>query len=618
GSTYYFYVTASSSTGDSAPSNTATVTTPAPPAAPSNLAGTAVSTAQVNLSWTDNSVSPNLATSFKIYRSTDNVSFSWFASAAQGATSYSWLGGSPGTTYYFYVTASNAAGDSAASNTATVTTMGLPAAPSNLTAMARSSAEVDLAWKDNSGTSSTNPAATSFKLYRSTDNVSWSWFATPGQGTTSYTWWGGSASTTYYFYITASASTGDSAASNTSSTTTTGATSPSAAPAAPSNLALSVVSSGQINLSWTSNDTVQNGFNLFRSTDGTNFTEIATTAASITSYADMGLSASTTYYYKVNAYDSVGASAYSNTVNATTNAPGHLSRQLPSASALPEVTYHGGPLLQHVQVESVYAGQAWTTDAGLQQQMQQLDGFLNYFVDSPYALALKQYGVSSGTFLGHDVVGRNSSAGQTIDDSQIRALLDAEITANHVAAPTANGLYVLFTAPGVVVTQNGENSVTDFAGYHDVFTDSGGATVYYAVVPYPSGNVSALPLTAMQQATVVLSHEISEAITDPDTHSGWFDPRLGENGDITAGQVGIMGGYAVQALWSLVDGKAVIPTSTSGTTVGMAGTPAPVSPGPVRNMLATLRGADAQAMSASFMAFAHADDGLTASPLTRS
>src|SRR5207245_1825091 len=183
--------------------------------------------------------------------------------------------------------------------TATVTTMGLPAAPSNLTAMARSSAEVDLAWKDNSGTSSTNPAATSFKLYRSTDNVSWSWFATPGQGTTSYT--------------------------------------------------------------------------------------------------GMGRSASTTYYYKVNAYDSVGASAYSNTANATTNAPGHLSRQLPSASTLPEVTYHGGPLLQHVQVESVYAGPAWTTDAGLQQQMQQLDAFLNYFVDSTYALALKQYGVSSVT-----------------------------------------------------------------------------------------------------------------------------------------------------------------------------------------------------------------------------
>src|SRR5438132_187396 len=129
-----------------------------------------------------------------------------------------------------------------------------------------------------------------------------------------------SASTSYYFYIAASVTAGDSAPSNTSSTTTTGAVAPTAAPAAPSNLALTVASSSQINLSWTSNDTVQNGFNLFRSSDGINFTQIATTAAGITSYADGGLSASTTYYYEVNAYDSVGTSAYSNAPSATTSA----------------------------------------------------------------------------------------------------------------------------------------------------------------------------------------------------------------------------------------------------------------------------------------------------------
>src|SRR5437588_352062 len=83
---------------------------------------------------------------------------------------------------------------------------------------------------------------------------------------TSYTWWGGSAGTTYYFYITASVSAGDSAPSNTSSTTTTGASTPTGAPAAPSSLALTVASSSQINLTWTSNDTMQNGFNIFRST----------------------------------------------------------------------------------------------------------------------------------------------------------------------------------------------------------------------------------------------------------------------------------------------------------------------------------------------------------------
>src|SRR5439155_724551 len=79
--TYYFYVTAYSSVaaGQSGPSNTATVTTPAVPAAPSNLTATAASATQVNLSWTDNSVSPAAATSFKIYQSNDNITFNWIA-----------------------------------------------------------------------------------------------------------------------------------------------------------------------------------------------------------------------------------------------------------------------------------------------------------------------------------------------------------------------------------------------------------------------------------------------------------------------------------------------------------------------------------------------------------
>jgi hypothetical protein len=274
--------------------------------------------------------------------------------------------------------------------------------------------------------------------------------------------------------------------------------------------------------------------------------------------------------------------------------PAQLSRHLSSlgqpGNPLPEVTYHGGPLLQHVQVEAVYDGQAWGSVAGLGQQMQQLDGFLNYFVDSPYVGALKQYNVSYGTFLGHHLIAQDPPGGQTIDDSQIRALLNSEIAAKHLAAPTAERLYVFFTAPGVVVTADGQDSVTDFAGYHDVFTGSSGAPVYYAVVPYPMGQVSSQPLTALQQATVVLSHEISEAITDPDTRTGWLDPRRGEIGDITAGQIGSLHGYTVQALWSQVDAKAVVPANTSGTP--LPGSQVHATAGHLRAITATVIGAD--------------------------
>ena len=118
--------------------------------------------------------------------------------------------------------------------------------------------------------------------------------------------------------------------------------------------------SSQINLSWTSNDTAQNGFNIYRSTNGTNYVEIGTAGAGTTSCADTGLSASTTYYYKVNAFDSVGASANSNTASAATSAAGTSFAQLNGASGvIPGVgqtigwsTNLGAPATVHVYVNN--------------------------------------------------------------------------------------------------------------------------------------------------------------------------------------------------------------------------------------------------------------------------
>src|SRR6185436_7970212 len=56
--TYYYRVRANNGSGDSAYSNEANATTQAaasPPAAPSGLSASAVSSSQINLAWTDNS-----------------------------------------------------------------------------------------------------------------------------------------------------------------------------------------------------------------------------------------------------------------------------------------------------------------------------------------------------------------------------------------------------------------------------------------------------------------------------------------------------------------------------------------------------------------------------------
>src|SRR5207249_3420113 len=88
-------------------------------------------------------------------------------------------------------------------------------------------------------------------------------------------------------------------------------------PTVPTGLTASAASSSQINLSWTaSSDNVGvSGYRVYR-----NGTQIATTSA--TSFANTGLSPSTTYSYTVAAYDAAGnLSAQSSSASATTPAP---------------------------------------------------------------------------------------------------------------------------------------------------------------------------------------------------------------------------------------------------------------------------------------------------------
>jgi 3-mercaptopyruvate sulfurtransferase SseA len=79
------------------------------------------------------------------------------------------------------------------------------------------------------------------------------------------------------------------------------------------------VSSSQINLSWTDNSNNETGFKVERSKNGRGFSQIATVGANVTTYTDTGLKASTTYRYRVRAYNAGGNSTYSNIASATTN-----------------------------------------------------------------------------------------------------------------------------------------------------------------------------------------------------------------------------------------------------------------------------------------------------------
>jgi fibronectin type 3 domain-containing protein len=95
---------------------------------------------------------------------------------------------------------------------------------------------------------------------------------------------------------------------------------------APAALAAAPGTGTGVNLTW-ADGAGESGYAVERSTDGTDFTRIATTAADATSYSDNGLWGSMRYSYRVRAVDGSGQSAPSAAVAVVNrpNAPGSFS-----------------------------------------------------------------------------------------------------------------------------------------------------------------------------------------------------------------------------------------------------------------------------------------------------
>jgi len=90
-------------------------------------------------------------------------------------------------------------------------------------------------------------------------------------------------------------------------------------PTPPLPLNATVISSLQIDLSWTDNSFNEMGFQIERKTiTDTDYSLLATVGSNVTLYSDTTVSPTTTYYYRVRAYNTFGDSPFSNETNATT------------------------------------------------------------------------------------------------------------------------------------------------------------------------------------------------------------------------------------------------------------------------------------------------------------
>lgn len=186
-----------------------------------------------------------------------------------------------------------------------------PTAASGLSAITISSSAIELSWTDNASDE------IGFDIERSTDGVNFSSIASVGTDVTSYNDTGLNHSTLYSYRVIAFNSGGNASSSNIASASTLALPTP---PNAPSSLNASASSSSTIDLSWIDNSQNEDGFTIDRSIDGVTFSIITSVDADATTYTDAGLDASTTYYYKLSAFNDGGNSATSNIANATTDA----------------------------------------------------------------------------------------------------------------------------------------------------------------------------------------------------------------------------------------------------------------------------------------------------------
>jgi predicted phage tail protein len=101
------------------------------------------------------------------------------------------------------------------------------------------------------------------------------------------------------------------------------------APVAPTTLT-AAASSGRIDLAWSDNAGNEDGFQVERSTGGGSFALQGTAGPNATTYPDATVQPSTTYSYRVLAFNGAGSSVWSNVASATTPTPPPTTPAAPS------------------------------------------------------------------------------------------------------------------------------------------------------------------------------------------------------------------------------------------------------------------------------------------------
>ena len=473
GSVYEYNVVATNALGTSTSSNLPSTTAGDIPSVPSSLIVTPVVPSQLDVAWGASSAN-GYSVTYNVDVSTDSGA-TWTTTTVTAA-SQSNSGLVNGQNYQYRISATNALGTSGYTATVSALAGDVPSQVVGLSATPLSATELTVGWgipNDNGYT------LTGYKVERSPDgSTGWTVLAANHQ-TNTYTDTGLTASTQYHYRISAINGLGTGAVSSVTSGQTYGV------PNAVSDLTLSTVSTGQINLSWTQpalNGYPFTDYTIESSFDGVVWNFEATTTN--TTYQDTGLVENGEHHYRITTQNAYGSSVAGNApVGYTLPTPTLAITTTVQSDTQIDLVWnnvvglgHSGFLIE----QSVDSGITWTTviaDTGNQN--------LSYNVTSLTPLTEHQFRVSTinpagtstpspvatATTFGHPEVPTGTTAtalpgsqiqldwaaptvtnGSAVTSYQIERSTDGGITWGILVASTGN-VNLTYTDTGLTTTQ---------------------------------------------------------------------------------------------------------------------------------------------------------------------
>ena len=232
------------------------------------------------------------------------------------------------------------------------------------------------------------------------------------------------------------------------------------------------------------------------------------------------------------------------------------------------LVYHGGPVMTTATTYAIFwapatlqTGAATSLPAHYQNVQTALlslypghgigNNNTQYYQTSSGLFRFTDYIQNSGNFGGSYVDNSPYPASACTDSvTPGNCLSDAQIQAEVQKVMTIKGwtgglnhIFFVYTSSGEGSCSGSSCAYTDYCGYHGYF-NSGTTPVLYSNMPYADTNHCQVPGTpspnsdpAADAAATVTSHELTEAITDPELNA-WYSSGGDEIGDLCAWNYG--------------------------------------------------------------------------------